>query len=117
MSNTEIADRDGKGRFQIGHKPGPGRPVGARSRLGEAFISDLQSAWETHGADVIARVIRDDPSVMLKVVAGLLPKDINLSVEHSVDAQAVLLDFRRAVELLQSDQLRSQAKVLNARRS
>lgn len=118
MSDANVIERGRGGRFVTGTTGGPGRKVGSRNKLGEQFVSDLQTAWETHGAAIISRVIRDDPAAMLKVIAGLLPKDINLSVEHSIDAERVLLDFRRAVQLLQSDQLGAQAKVLtHAKRS
>lgn len=41
--------RDEKGRLLPGHKMATGRPRGARSRLSEAVLNDLETAWETSG--------------------------------------------------------------------
>ena len=66
---TAFPARDAQGRFQTGNIGGPGRPRGSRNRLAEQFISDLQADWERHGADVLARVRRHDPSGYLRAVA------------------------------------------------
>src|SRR5262245_55117021 len=45
---------------------------------------------ENHGAAVIERVRQEQPAVYVKVVAGLLPRDLNLNVnnlDHLADAQ------------------------------
>jgi hypothetical protein len=47
-----------------------GRPKGARNRLGEKFLLDLEASWQENGIDVINRVIKDRPHEYLKVVAG-----------------------------------------------
>src|SRR5437899_2901724 len=101
MSETTIIERDGKsGRFLSGCKPGPGRKPGSRNKLAENFISDLKDAWERHGVDALDRVARDEPAVLLKVVASLLPKDINLNVDVAVDATAFADKFRAAQAML-----------------
>ena len=62
-------------------KPGnPGRPKGSRNKLGEAFIEAMHQDFEAHGVDVIARVRDEKPDQYLKVIASILPKDINLNV-------------------------------------
>lgn len=95
----DIIERDQRtGRFVTGTTGGPGRKVGSRNRLGEAFIADLRDAWELHGADVIARVARDDPAALLKVIASLMPKDVNLNV--GVDAASFAERFRSAYAML-----------------
>lgn len=55
-----------------------GRPKGSRNKLGDAFIADLHAAWQTQGAKVIERVIEERPQDFLKVVASLLPKQIEV---------------------------------------
>lgn len=82
----------------IGGKPGPGRPRGARSKLGEAFLEDLRDAWLEHGAEALRRCARDEPAQFVRVVAGLMPKDINLNL--STDPAAFAATFKEAVELL-----------------
>jgi hypothetical protein len=59
-----------------------GRPKGARNRLGEAFIEDLLAAWESRGASAITSVIDKRPQDFLKVVASLMPKDLNVNVNQ-----------------------------------
>lgn len=101
MSETENIDRDGRtGRFVSGNSGGPGRKVGSRNKLGEAFVADLRDAWAEHGPDVIARVARDDPAALLKVIASLMPKTIDLNANIGIDARNVLDAFRQAVGLL-----------------
>ncbi|MEO0612454.1 MAG: hypothetical protein AAFY83_03955 [Pseudomonadota bacterium] len=67
--------------FQKGHPGGPGRPKGSRNKLGEAFLADLNAAWEREGPDAIQRVIRDKPDVFLKVVAALVPRQLDINAK------------------------------------
>ena len=60
--------------------------------LGEAFLADLYAAWEENGATVIQRVVDEQPGLFLKVIANLLPKDLNLNanpVENLSDEELV----------------------------
>lgn len=59
-----------------------GRPKGSRNKLQEAFWHDMRDAWEKHGAEVITRVIEEDPSTFLKVTASQMPKEVEATVEH-----------------------------------
>ena len=59
-----------------------GRPKGSRNKLAEDFIADCYKAWQERGAEAIERVIDSDPGTFLKIIAGLLPKDVNLKVSH-----------------------------------
>ena len=81
---------------ECGH-PNPG---GRRRRLTEAFITDFQSIWEAEGLAAIQRVARNDPSTFVRVAASLMPKDINLNANVGMDAEAFVVNFRQAVELL-----------------
>lgn len=114
MSETnDISERDRGGRFQTGHKAaGPGRPVGARSRLGTAFLEDLAETWHTHGASALRRCAVEDPSQFCRIVAGLLPRHVDLAIEHSVDVVGILQTFRQAVSTLQSDRPTPPLKVV-----
>jgi hypothetical protein len=98
---SEATVRDAGGRFQNGSKPGPGRPRGARSRFGEAFIQDLASVWETRGIQALERCAVDEPGVFLRVCASLMPKDLNLNL--TADAGTFATNFRSALQLLGND--------------
>jgi hypothetical protein len=61
-----------------GNSGNGGRPKGSRNKLGELFVSHLYADWQAHGEAVIARVRDEEPAVYLRVVAGLLPKRVEL---------------------------------------
>ena len=71
--------RNALGRFLTGNNGGPGRPKGARNRLGEDFLGDLYADWSEHGAAVIAQVRERSLAVYLRVVAGLVPQQVGIT--------------------------------------
>jgi hypothetical protein len=84
--------------------PSPGRPVGSRSKLGDAFVESLQRKWQAEGDDIINRVARDNPEKILEVMARVLPKELAISVEQrtpgglDADSYAAL---RRLLDLIE----------------
>lgn len=71
--------------FKPGQSGNPkGRPPGSRNKLSEDFISCLASKFEKHGEQVVIRVMEENPTGFLKLVADLVPKDFNLN--HKGDA-------------------------------
>lgn len=72
------AGRDESGRFAPGNA---GRPKGSRNKLGEDFLSKLQADFQQHGAEVIQKVREDKPDVYLKVVASILPQQVEVRVD------------------------------------
>ena len=61
-------------------KGNPGRPKGARNRLGEAFLEAMLDDFNVHGVSVIETVRAEKPDQYLKVIASILPKEMNLNV-------------------------------------
>jgi hypothetical protein len=101
--------RDKLGRFARGHCGNmTGRPRGSRNKLGEVFITQLYTDWLEHGEAVIAAVRTQKPDAYLKVVASLLPKQLEIkegTFDGLTDEQlaALLAYARNALGLPQGD--------------
>lgn len=77
-----VPEKDEKtGRFVAGNSGNGGRPKGSRNKLGEQFIQDLYASWAEKGAETIETVRVERPHEYVKVVASILPKELN--VNHS----------------------------------
>lgn len=81
-------EQDAKtGRFLSGNSGG-GRSKGSRNKLGEAFLADMFEDWSENGKDAIAVVRKTKPDAYLKVVANILPKELNIregAFDHMTD--------------------------------
>lgn len=67
------------GRIKPGEVRNPaGRPKGARHKLGTAFLEKMLDDFTQHGVEVIETVRTEKPDQYLKVVASILPKEIEL---------------------------------------
>lgn len=70
-------------QFKPGQSGNPkGRPLGARSKLGEAFLEAMQQDFEAHGIAAIVEVRETKPDQYLKVIASILPKELNVNVNE-----------------------------------
>ena len=72
-------------RSSPGNPGGPGRPVGARSKLNELAVALLHEDFAKHGADVIRRVRERKPEVYLASVVSLLPKQSQIEKRSPFD--------------------------------
>ena len=68
------------GRFLTGNIGGGGRPKGARNKLGEAFLDALHEDFNEHGQAAIVQVRTEKPDQYLKVIASILPRDLNVNI-------------------------------------
>jgi hypothetical protein len=102
-TSTELTGEEQKPHlFKPGQSGNPaGRPKGARSKLGEDFLKALHEDFAENGKQVIEKVRAEKPDVYLKVVASILPKEIDLGGELTVvtkeQRDAAVGAFSRAV--------------------
>lgn len=59
-----------------------GRPKGSRNKLGEDFLTALQADFSAHGVKAIETVREERPHEYLKVIAGILPKELNVNTSR-----------------------------------
>lgn len=70
-------------KFQPGQSGNPaGRPVGARNKLSEDFLEALSQDFAEHGKAAIIETRETKPDQYLKVIASLLPRDVNLNINE-----------------------------------
>jgi hypothetical protein len=62
-----------------------GRPKGSRNRLSEDFVAALYDDFKDHGSAAIAACRAEKPDVYVRVIASLLPKDVNLTTRNLDD--------------------------------
>jgi hypothetical protein len=65
--------------------PGAGRVKGTRNKISEAFLKDLALEWEKSGPDALKVMAKEDCSGFVKVVAALLPKELDITHNQLAD--------------------------------
>ena len=97
--NTRVKREDGMPVGKPFTAGNPGRPKGARSRLGEAFLEAMHASFEEHGVRAIQDVIKNKPDQYLKVIASLMPKQLDLDEEAAANVvRALTVAFVRPGE-------------------
>ena len=78
----ETIDNDEKSskpwQFKPGNSASPGRPKGARSRLQENFLAALADDFTENGVQAIQTMREEKPAEYIKVVASLMPKQLEI---------------------------------------
>lgn len=89
-----------KAPWKSGQSGNPGgRPKGARNKLGEAFLEALHDDFQEHGIKAVETVRTEKPDQYLKVIASILPKDLNITMNKFDDiSEEELIERLRALE-------------------
>lgn len=83
-TNVVAKKRRGNPAWQKGVSGNPnGRPMGSRQKLSERFIDILSRDFDEHGEETVLRLRAEKPEVYIKVVADLVPKDVNVNMDAS----------------------------------
>jgi hypothetical protein len=78
-ASTPNVRGNNRGQWQPGQSGNPaGRPKGARSKLSESFLKALAEDFDSNGIEVIEKVRKARPHEYLKIVAAVLPKQVQL---------------------------------------
>lgn len=79
MANPKIKDAGVATRFKKGISPNPGgKPVGARNSLQGDFMKALSEDFAENGAAAIQRTRQERPAEYVKIVASLMPKELEI---------------------------------------
>ena len=76
-----------------------GRPKGSRNKLSEEFVAEVYADWCEHGAAAIKTVRETRPDVYVKVVASLLPRQVQAEVTGPTHEERVADLVERLAEL------------------
>jgi Family of unknown function (DUF5681) len=93
-----------------------GRPIGARQKLSEKMLGDLEAVWgapesdgtggeSTTGREVLRKLAKDDPGKLAQIAYGLLPRDVFISVEQRTPGNLDPDDWatlRRILDIIQA---------------
>ena len=80
MTETTSANQRPAHLWRPGQSGNPaGRPRGSRNKLAEDFVAALHQDFTIHGMDAIVRARQEDAIGYIRVIAALLPKDVNLN--------------------------------------
>jgi hypothetical protein len=77
-------------KFSVGNG---GRPRGSRNRLTGDFIGALAEEFAAHGAEAIKIVRIERPAEFLKIVASLMPKELEILDSRLKDISDDELNF------------------------
>jgi hypothetical protein len=63
---------------------GNGRSVGIRQAFSAGFLKDLAEVWKAEGKGTMLHTAKTQPATFFAVCARLIPSDVKLTVEQTV---------------------------------
>ncbi len=78
-------------QFQPGQSGNPaGRPKGSKNKLSEDFLRELYVVFQESGGEAIRRMCAEHPSDFVRVLAGLVPKELLLEISQEEKTHFVI---------------------------
>jgi len=78
-------------QFKPGQSGNPaGRPKGSKNKLSEDFLHELNVVFQESGGEAIRRMCAEHPSEFVRVLAGLIPKELLLEASTGEKPQFVI---------------------------
>jgi hypothetical protein len=74
-----------------------GRPQGSRNKLSEDFLADLHDAWKAYGRSALMAAAWTEPVSFVRVVASLMPKELEATTITVVHAERMSDDELAAI--------------------
>ncbi len=76
--------------FKPGQSGNPkGREKGSKNKITKAFLKALTEDFAEHGVEVIKRLREKDPGLYLRIVAQLVPKNLDINHTGTINVQVV----------------------------
>ena len=82
-----------------GKRQSCGRPKGSRNKLSEEFVAEVYADWCEHGAVAIQTLRETRPDAYVKVLASLLPRQVEAEVTGPTHEERVAELVERLAEL------------------
>jgi len=82
--------------FEKGHARTGGRAKGVKNRLSHAFLTALVEDFEAHGEEAIRICRVERPNEYVKIVAGLMPRELDITNNTLTD-----IDDTQLVEFIE----------------
>ena len=100
-AGKHVIRRTAKGTFQKGFSAHPGQDGGrARRELNADTIRMMHAAFRQHGKKLIDKVIKNNPTMLLKMLVLLVPRE--MQVEHHGGVKAMSDEqIDRAIEAIE----------------
>jgi hypothetical protein len=71
-----------------------GRKEKSKALLGRKMVADLSKWHAKHGYKAIEKVGREKPEILLQIIAGLIPREDRLELEHTGGVAVGVIDIQ-----------------------